>query len=137
MKREFLKELGVEGLTDEAIDKIMAENGKDVEAQKARAADLKTQLDDVQAKLKAFDGVNVEELQGKIKSLTEDIGKKETEYQGRITKMERQRDTDAFLMGWGRNSSTRRPASSTRTSWTPRWTTPRQRARTGRNCSTS
>lgn len=29
MNREFLK--GLEGLTDEAIDKIMAENGKDIQ----------------------------------------------------------------------------------------------------------
>lgn len=35
MKREFLK--AIEGLSDEAIDKIMAENGKDIEAEKAKA----------------------------------------------------------------------------------------------------
>ena len=34
MKREFLK--GIEGLTEEAIDSIMAENGKDIEAEKAK-----------------------------------------------------------------------------------------------------
>ena len=33
MKTEFLKELGLE---QDAIDKIMAENGKDVEAEKAK-----------------------------------------------------------------------------------------------------
>ncbi len=44
MKREFLKALG---LTDEAIDKVMAENGKDIEKGKAsegELAALKSQL---------------------------------------------------------------------------------------------
>ena len=36
MKREFLKNLNIEGLTDEIINKIMEENGKDVEAVKAK-----------------------------------------------------------------------------------------------------
>lgn len=43
MKREFLKGLGIEGLTDEVIDKIMAENGKDIEKQK-QAAEKSTQI---------------------------------------------------------------------------------------------
>ena len=30
MKREFLKNLGIDGLTDEAIEKIMSEHGKTV-----------------------------------------------------------------------------------------------------------
>ena len=34
MKTEFLKELGLE---QEQIDKIMAENGKDIAAEKAKA----------------------------------------------------------------------------------------------------
>lgn len=40
MKREFLK--AIEGLTDEAIDKIMAENGKDIEATKSKYSDYET-----------------------------------------------------------------------------------------------
>ena len=35
MKREFLKELGIE---DEVIDKIMDENGKDIEGLKSQGA---------------------------------------------------------------------------------------------------
>lgn len=45
MKREFLK--AIEGLSDEAIDKIMAENGKDIEATKSKYSDyesIKTDL---------------------------------------------------------------------------------------------
>ena len=39
MKTDFLRELGIE---QEAINKIMAENGKDIEALKAQVSTLKT-----------------------------------------------------------------------------------------------
>ena len=42
MKRAFLKELGLE---DEVIDKIMAENGKDIEANKGNSEKLTADLD--------------------------------------------------------------------------------------------
>lgn len=42
MKREFLKELGLE---DEVINKIMAENGKDIEAHKKNSEDTTAKLD--------------------------------------------------------------------------------------------
>lgn len=42
MKREFLKELGLE---DEVINKIMAENGKDIEAHKRNSEDTTAKLD--------------------------------------------------------------------------------------------
>lgn len=84
MKTEFLQELGLE---QDAIDKIMAENGKDVEAQKAKttsmAADrdsLKAQLDDVAVKLKAFEGVDVDSLKGEIDTLKTSLADKEAEY---------------------------------------------------------
>lgn len=43
MKTEFLKGLG---LDDEAINKILAENGRDIEAEKAKTNALKKDLDD-------------------------------------------------------------------------------------------
>lgn len=52
MKREFLKELG---LTDEQIDFIMAENGKDVEAVKA-----KTTTAEAGKQIEAFKGMDIE-----------------------------------------------------------------------------
>jgi hypothetical protein len=54
MKREFLKGLGIEGLTDEAIEKIMAENGKDIEVTKAKA-DKSQEIENLQAELKSKD----------------------------------------------------------------------------------
>lgn len=48
MKREFLKDLG---LTDEQIDKIMTENGKDIENAKKGVEDLKVKLKETEANL--------------------------------------------------------------------------------------
>lgn len=53
MKREFLK--AIEGLTDEAIDKIMAENGKDIEAEKAKTNALKAENDTLKADKKSLE----------------------------------------------------------------------------------
>lgn len=50
MKREFLEGLGLE---KEAVDKIMAENGADLEREKAKTTAAKADLADVQEKLGA------------------------------------------------------------------------------------
>lgn len=75
MKRDFLKDLG---LADEAIDKIMAENGKDIEAVKtslsAKEAELKTAqktISDLQETVKKFDGVDVEKLKADLAAAQE------------------------------------------------------------------
>lgn len=60
MKTEFLKELGLE---QETIDKIMAENGKDVEAAKAKFSDyddLKTQLTDANKTIEGFKAMDID-----------------------------------------------------------------------------
>jgi hypothetical protein len=64
MKTEFLKELG---LAQEVIDKIMAENGKDIEKHKAEAEtakttlnQTKTQLDEANKQIESFKGMDVE-----------------------------------------------------------------------------
>jgi len=48
MKREFLKELGLE---DEAIDKIMTENGKDVQGFQTQVSTLTTERDGLKNQL--------------------------------------------------------------------------------------
>lgn len=63
MKREFLTELGIE--SKDVIDKIMAENGKDVEAAKGDAANLQQQ---VTAK-----DTEIEGLKGQITQRDKDI----------------------------------------------------------------
>lgn len=57
MKREFIKGL-LPDITDEVLDKIMGENGKDVEGVKAKFADydsMKTQLAEANTKLAGYD----------------------------------------------------------------------------------
>ena len=68
MKREDVKKQ-IPGITDEQLDWLMNENGRDVQREKNTAATLQTQLDEAnrqlttaQDGLKAFEGVNVDEL---------------------------------------------------------------------------
>lgn len=52
MKTEFLKGLGIE---DDVISKIMAENGKDIEKEKAKTADLNGKLEQANAKISEYE----------------------------------------------------------------------------------
>ena len=70
MKREFLEGLGLE---KDAIDQIMAENGKDITREKNKADSVQTQLDEAKNTLKGFEGVNVEELNGKVTTAEQQI----------------------------------------------------------------
>jgi hypothetical protein len=97
MERKFLEELG---LDKEAIEKIMAQHGKDIEAHKGAAETaakdcdtLKGQLEDVSKKLKAFDGVDVEALRGEIDTLKTDMATKEAGFQSQLA----DRDFQALL----------------------------------------
>lgn len=78
MKRSFLEELGIE---KETIDKIMVENGKDIEKAKGSLADvqkerdeLKTQIKDHEKQLEDLKKAtgNAEELQKQIEQLQAD-----------------------------------------------------------------
>ena len=70
MKTEDLK---AQGFTDEQINFIMAENGKDIKREKDKADSYKSQLDTATQTLKGFEGVNVEEMKNKISQLTADL----------------------------------------------------------------
>lgn len=70
MERKFLKDLGLE---EEAINKIMAENGKDVQAEQGKTAAKEVELTAAQNSIqtlqnaaKQFDGVDVAGLQKQI-----------------------------------------------------------------------
>lgn len=84
MKTEFLKELGLE---QDAIDKVMAENGKDIAAEQAKTKkaegerdNYKTQLDTAKEALGKFDGVDVDGLKKQIEGLQSDLKAKDEEY---------------------------------------------------------
>lgn len=93
MKREFLKELG---LADEAIEKIMAENGKDINelktagtAAQTTIADLQKQISDRDKQLdtlKKSSGDN-EALQAQITELQEANKAAKTEYEAQVKKL--------------------------------------------------
>ena len=54
MKRKFLEDLGLE---KDVIEKIMNENGADIEKAKGEVETLRNQLNETQDKLKSFEGV--------------------------------------------------------------------------------
>ena len=79
MKRDEVK-AQVPGLTDEQLDWLMNENGKDITAEKGKATALQTQVADLTAQLntaqdglKAFEGVDVNDLKAQIAKLQADI----------------------------------------------------------------
>lgn len=82
MKREFLKELGLEA---EVIDKIMAENGKDIEAHKANGDKLTA---DLSAKTKEHDEALalIEELK-KNNAGNEALQKSVADYESKVAQL--------------------------------------------------
>ena len=92
MKREFLQNFKVGGqpLTDEIIEAIMAENGRDVQAEQAKYADydsIKEQLQTAKDGLKAVEGVDVAQLQSQIAALNTQLSDKDKEWQGKLDAM--------------------------------------------------
>lgn len=75
-KTETLKE---KGLTQEQIDYIMAEVGKEINSLTAERDGYKTQLDTAQASLKAMEGIDAAGLQNKISELTTKLNGKDSE----------------------------------------------------------
>lgn len=89
MKTEFLQnfKVGDQPLTKEIIDAILAENGRDIEAAKKPFADyesIKEQLQTAKDGLKAFEGVDVAQLQGEITKLQGQLTQKDTEWQAKV-----------------------------------------------------
>lgn len=57
MKTDFLKGLN---LSQEVIDKIMAENGKDIAAEQKKAESLETQVNDANAEIQKFKDMDID-----------------------------------------------------------------------------
>jgi hypothetical protein len=83
MKRNFLKDLGLE---DEVVDKIMAENGNDINNEKAKAEvfknDLKvkeTLVEELNTKISDLSAVDIEKLKTEQFELGKSEGTKEVE----------------------------------------------------------
>ena len=95
---EILKSYDIEIPADKKaeFDKAVLENYKTVaEAEKLRTArdTYKSQLDDATQKLEGFKGVNVEELQGKITALTDNLASQKAAFDKQLD----DRDFDDML----------------------------------------
>ena len=84
MERKFLEDLKIE---KETIDKIMAENGKDIQGEKLKTAAKEGELNtatqtikDLQSAVKKFDGVDLEKLKT-------DVSSWETKYNTDLSKL--------------------------------------------------
>ena len=84
MKTDFLKGLGLE---QDVIDKIMAENGKDIAAEKAKTTKVegerdnyKSQLETATESLEKFKDVDPAAMQGEINKLNQQLKDKDAEY---------------------------------------------------------
>ena len=104
MKREFLQNFKVneQPLPKEIIDEIMAENGRDIEAAKKPFADydsIKEQLQTAKDGLKAFEGVDVAQLQSKVTELQGKLDAKDTEWQGKLADMAFNHALEAAITG--------------------------------------
>ena len=71
----------------EVIDSILDENGRDLEALKASNEALKDRLKTAEDGLKAFEGVDVSQLQGEINKLKGDLAKKDSDWQEKLDGM--------------------------------------------------
>lgn len=96
MKREFLKNLGIEGLTDEVIEKIMKENGADIEATKAKA-DKTKEIENLKTEL-ATNSTKLQEANAQIEKFTEldieGIKKEADEWKNKYTEFETKSKAD-------------------------------------------
>lgn len=102
---EILKSIGLEVPDDKKaeFDKAVLENYKTVaEADKLRTArdNYKAQLDTATQKLEDFKDVNVEELKGKIETLTGDLASQKAAFEQQIA----DRDFDDLINGEIRSS---------------------------------
>lgn len=97
MKRDFLEGLGVPA---EAIDKIMAENGKDIEGAKAKFADyddIRKQLDAANATLEKFK--DYDQTKAEVEKYKAENKKLQEESAAKIAAMERSAKVNEFLSG--------------------------------------
>lgn len=91
MKRDFLKELGV---AEEAIDKIMAENGRDIQNAKGESEKVSAELEQTKSELekanKTLDKFkDYDNVKSEVQKYKDEAEKSKTEYEQKIAQMER------------------------------------------------
>ena len=107
---DILKGIGIEVPEDKTADlnKELAENYKTIaefdkvkQKLEAERDNFKTQLGTAQEALKGFEGVDVAELNGKIKQLSDDLAKQDSDYKAKIADMEFMSVLDTAVAGSG------------------------------------
>lgn len=93
MEREFLENFkaGDAPLPKEVVDAILEENARDIETAKQPFADydsIKEQLQAAKDGLKAFENVDVKDLQGQVEQLTRDLAEKEKDHKEQLAALE-------------------------------------------------
>ena len=93
MDTKFLQSLrvGDAPLPGEVVDAILAEHQREMEAAKKPFADyeaLKSQLTAAKEGLKAFEGVDVQNLRGQVEKLTRELADQETQHKARLAELE-------------------------------------------------
>lgn len=109
MKTDFLKGLGLE---QDVIDKIMAENGKDIAAEKAKTVkaegerdNYKEQLDTATEQLGKLGDLKPEDVQSTIKQLQDNLKAKDDEYAAKeADRLFTESLKDAIKTAGGRNA---------------------------------
>lgn len=90
MKRKFLEDMG---LTKEAVDAIMTENGKDIEAAKGELSQVQAELDQTKQQLQeantTIDGFkDYDQVKSQVEEYKNKYEQSKTEYEERIADMQ-------------------------------------------------
>lgn len=80
MKREEIRGI-VPGITDEQLQQVLDLHSNDIESHKQTITTLQGQLKTAKDGLKAFEGVDVDDLKGQIDQLGKDLADKDAAYQ--------------------------------------------------------
>ena len=101
MKREFLQNIkvGDQALPKEIIDSILDEHSRSIGTLKTENDNLRNQLQTAKDGLKAFEGVDVKDLQGQIAKLQQDLADKDTAHQTELANLAFDRKIEDAITG--------------------------------------
>ena len=105
MKTDYLKEIG---LNTEQIDKVMAENGRDIEAYKSKITNIEAVVESLKQEVELREGqltelrkINPEKLGAKIKELEEENLKIKTETAKKLLQSKKETEVSSELRKQG------------------------------------
>lgn len=101
MKRDFLKDLGID---EEVINKIMAENGKDINNAKGESEKLSAEIEQLKKELEGANATlekvkDYDNVKADVEKYKAEAEKSKTEYEKRISDMELEGKIKDFTSG--------------------------------------